>query len=267
MSLASLAEAGPWIIAGIAGLLAGSFLNVAIYRGPHQWGLVDGESRGDLARPRSYCPACKTPIPFWRLVPIVSFVLQQGRCAQCGTAIPVRYPVVEAIGGGVAIIALAAFGPTPSAAGAAVFGWALTALAFIDLETGFLPDAITLPLIALGLAANAFGLFVPVTHAIIGAIAGYGAFSIIGWMFEQLRGKEGLGLGDAKLLAAIGAWGGWIILPAVVFIGAVATLLAIVSAKAIGKSTSMDQPIPFGPGLCIAGFVALIAAPGILSGL
>lgn len=251
----------------ISGLILGSFLNVVIYRGPSMWRLVDGETRGDLARPRSYCPACKAPIPFFRLVPLVSYFLQQGKCAACGAPIPMRYPIVETLGGMVALASFLVFGATAGGLAAAFLGFALIALAFIDLDTGFLPDAITYPLIAGGLAANGFGLFASIGEAVIGAGAGYLAFRAIGFGYQRLRGREGLGQGDAKLMAAIGAWGGWTILPFVVFAGALATLGVVAASKLTGKTTSMDQPIPFGPGLCAAGFLVILVAPRLLSDL
>ncbi len=257
------------LIAALLGLLAGSFLNVVIFRGPRLWRLVDGEPRGDLAAPGSYCPACKTRLSPLSLIPLVSFVVQKGRCASCGARISWRYPVVEALGATVGILSVATFGATPAAVLAALFGFALVALAFIDLETGYLPDAITYPLIALGLIANGFGVFTPFADALIGALAGYLAFWGIGALYQKLRGHEGLGQGDKKLLAAIGAFGGWVILPAVVFFAAAATL-AFALAPAILRQRDFAEPIPFGPGLCAAGFAALLgAAPlrALLSGL
>lgn len=255
------------LIAAIIGIILGSFLNVLIYRGPSMWGLVDGDRRGDLASPRSYCPACKAPIPFYRLIPLVSYFLQSGKCADCGAPIPVRYPIVEALGGAVALASFLTFGATASTLAAALLGFALITLAFIDLETGYLPDAITLPLIAAGLLANAPGLFVPFADAAIGAAAGYVAFLGLGALYQSIRGREGLGQGDAKLMAAIGAWSGWSILPFVVFAGALATLGAVGATKLAGKKTSMDQPIPFGPGLCAAGFVVFLFAARSISAL
>lgn len=240
-----------------AGLAIGSFLNVVIHRGPTMWSLVDGEPRGDLVSPRSYCPACRTPIPSWRLVPVVSFLVQRGRCAACGAPISPRYPAVELLGGLVPVAALAAFGPTSSALAASAFGFALIALAFIDLETGYLPDAITLPLVACGLVANGFGLFVAPADAAIGAAAGYLALRAVAFAFEGLRGKEGLGRGDAKLLAAIGAWAGWQVLPFVVFAAAAATLAGFGVARLAGRKAGLEEAIPFGPGLCAAGFAIL----------
>lgn len=254
-------------VAFALGLLIGSFLNVVIYRGPHLWGLVDGDPRGGLAAPRSYCPACKTPIPWTGLAPIVSYIAQSGRCRSCGARIALRYPIVEALGGGVAVASVAAFGVTGGGLGAAVFGWALLALAVIDLETGYLPDAITLPLIAGGLLAGAFNLIVPAIDSLIGAAAGYLTFRAIGIAYRKMRGRDGLGQGDAKLLAAIGAWGGWMILPAVVFAAALITLAAIGVGAMRGKAAPLDQPIAFGPGLCAAAFLVLVLGQNALSAL
>ena len=257
-----------WFLAAFAlGLLIGSFINVVIHRGPRHWGLIDGEPKGGLAAPRSYCPACKAPIPWTGLLPIISFVAQRGRCRSCGAKIALRYPIVEALGGTVALASVAILGVTWMALGAAIFGWALLALAFIDLETGFLPDAITLPLIACGLLGGGFNFIVPLGDSLIGAGVGYAAFRAIGVAYQSMRGRDGLGQGDAKLLAAIGAWGGWMILPSVVLIGAVATLGAVLIAKAFGRARSMNDPIPFGPGLCAAGFISLLLAPEIINAL
>jgi leader peptidase (prepilin peptidase)/N-methyltransferase len=247
------------LIALAGGLVAGSFINVVIHRGPSLWGLVDGEARGNLASPRSYCPACKAPIPASDLIPILGFLLQRGRCRNCAAPISPRYPIVEAMGGLIALTAIAAFGWTNEALAISVFGFALLALAFIDLETGYLPDAITLPLIAAGLGANAFALIVPFTDAVIGAAVGYAALQGVALAYKRLRGREGLGEGDAKLLAAIGAFGGWSILPFVVFAGAAATLAVAV----FGPKAALDQPVPFGPGLCAAGFAFAVAASAI----
>jgi leader peptidase (prepilin peptidase)/N-methyltransferase len=247
------------LIALAGGLVIGSFINVVIHRGPSLWGLVDGEARGNLARPSSYCPACKAPIPASGLIPILSFLLQRGRCRNCAAPISPRYPIVEAMGGFVALAAVAAFGWTFAALAIAVLGFALLALAVIDLETGYLPDAITLPLIAAGLGANAFALLVPFTDALFGAVAGYAALQGVALAYKRLRGREGLGEGDAKLLAAIGAFGGWAILPFVVFVAALATLTVAV----LGRKTALDQPVPFGPGLCAAGFAFAVAASAI----
>ena len=251
----------------LVGVIVGSFLNVVIYRGPHLWGLVDGELRGGLASPQSYCPSCRTPIPPWRLIPVVSYIVQRGRCATCSRPISLRYPIVEILGALIATASLGAFGVSPAALAICVFGWALIALAFIDLETGYLPDAVTIPLIFVGLATNSFGAVVPFAASLSGAVAGFVAFWLIGAVFKALRGKDGLGHGDKKLLAAIGAWGGWMMLPAVVLIGALATLGAIGVSKFRGETISTDAPVPFGPGLCAAGFTCLLTGRWLFSGL
>lgn len=236
-----------------AGLTFGSFLNVLIHRGPTLWGLIDDHPRGDLVAPRSYCPRCKSPLGLANLIPVLSYVAQRGRCAICSAKISPRYPVVEALGGAAALISVLQFGLTPAALAAALFAFALIALAFIDAETGYLPDAITMPLTGAGIAANAVELFAPVRDSVIGAIAGFVIFWAIGAVYERVRKREGLGLGDAKLLAAIGAWAGWIYLPLVIFLAALATLAAI----ALRRGVKADDGVPFGPGLCAAGFVAL----------
>jgi leader peptidase (prepilin peptidase)/N-methyltransferase len=235
------------------GLTVGSFLNVVIHRGPVLWGLVDGPTRGDLVAPRSYCPSCKTPLRIANLIPVLSYFAQRGRCARCDARISARYPIVETFGAASAVLAVLMFGWTPAALAAAIFAFALIPLAVIDLETGYLPDAITLPLIGAGLAANAAELFTPLRDAVIGAAAGFTAFWAIGVIYERLRKRDGLGLGDAKLLAAIGAWTGWAHLPIVILIAALGTLGVI----AVRQGMKADDAIPFGPGLCAAGFLAL----------
>ena len=241
----------------IAGLLIGSFLNVVVYRGPAMWGLVDDSARGTLAFPRSYCPACKRQLSIGELIPLLSYILSSGRCRSCSAPIKLRYPIIELLGALAVLLAIYFFGFTVTAFSAAMLCWFLIALAAIDLETGFLPDMLTLPLIFLGLAANGVDLFVPLKSALIGAAAGYGSFRLIGELFLRLRGKEGLGQGDAKLLAALGAWLGWQALPIIVLAGSVSTLLVIVLSNAV-ESESKDQEIPFGPGLCFGGAIALI---------
>lgn len=255
-------------LAALIGLLIGSFLNVVIFRGPRLWGLTDGPPLGGLEAPRSYCPSCRQPIVWTGLIPVASFILQRGKCAACEAPISARYPVVELLGGAVAVAALLAFGVAPTALAAACFGWALIALAFIDAETGYLPDAITLPLGLAGLSANAFSLFVPLKDAAIGAAIAYASFRLIDLAYKKLRGREGLGGGDAKLLAAIGAWGGWASLPLVVGTAAVATL-AFVAYREIrsGGERQSEAEIPFGPGLCAAGFIGFIGARLVFGGL
>lgn len=249
----------------LAGLAAGSFLNVVIHRGPVLWGLIDQPTRGDLATPRSYCPACRTRLSAVNLIPLVSYAVQRGRCTTCGAKISPRYPIVEFMGGASALLAVTIFGLTPAAALATIFMLALIALAFIDLETGYLPDAITLPLVALGLVANFFGSFASLATAASGAAAGYVIFGLISLAYRRLRSREGLGLGDAKLLAAIGAWTGWMGLPFVVFFAALVTLATMGAMALIERRTAYDQPVPFGPGLCAAGAATLLFSERLIS--
>ncbi len=245
-----------WIILSTVALMVGSFLNVVIYRGPSMWGLLDDDdnNRGSLLAPRSYCPHCRQKIPFWRLIPIVSFLIQRGRCAACEGAISIRYPIVEAASLAVVTVSILTFGFTLGALLSAVLGWFLIALAMIDLETGYLPDWLTIPLVLVGLGANAGSLFTSPTDAVIGALLGFFVFTLIGIVFKRLRGYEALGGGDAKLLAALGAWGGWMILPPVVLIASLTTLAVIGLLHFTGKTINSTTPIPFGPGLCLAGY-------------
>lgn len=252
-----------WGLALVAGALIGSFLNVVIYRGPAMWGLVDQDERprGSLVHPRSYCPSCREPIPFWRLVPVVSYLLQRGRCAACGAPIPPRYILVEIMGAAAAVLGVALFGLTPAALFAALFGWFLIALAVIDWETGYLPDWLTLPLVIAGLAANALGAFAPLPDALTGAVAGYLSFRLIAEAFVRLRGYEGLGQGDAKLLAAVGAWGGWQALPLVIFAASILTLAAVLCLRLANRTVTAQTPLAFGPGLCAAGYLVVLFLP------
>lgn len=251
-----------WVILAtwvFAGLLIGSFLNVVIWRGPAMWGLIDDEARGDLVKPRSYCPSCKAPVKRISMIPVLGYLTLKGKCASCNAAISPRYPIVELLGAAAAVAAAMLFGFTVTALLAALFFWTLIALAFIDAETGFLPDALTLSLLALGLAANAIDLFAALPDALIGAIAGYLIFRLIGALFHRLRGVEGLGQGDAKLLGALGAWLGWQALAPLVFAGAMLALIAVGAMRISGRIISNDTPIPFGPALAAAGAFAMIA--------
>jgi leader peptidase (prepilin peptidase) / N-methyltransferase len=248
-----------YVTAALAGAVLGSFLNVVIHRGPAMWKLIDGPHRGDLVAPRSSCPQCGARIRNRDLVPIVSYIMLRGRCAACGAPIPLRYPLVEIMGAAAALIALYLFGLTAAAALAFVFLLFLIALGVIDHETGYLPDALTLPLAALGLLVNIAALFAPFADALLGAAIGYGAFRLVDLAFTRLRGYEGLGQGDAKLLAAIGAWLGWAALPPVVFLAALLALAGVAAAALGGVKVGRETPVPFGPALAGAGAAAMIA--------
>ena len=257
--------------AAALGLLVGSFLNVVIHRLPRMlergWQAQCAELRGeavapaeryDLVVPRSACPSCGHRIGAIENIPVVSWLALRGKCKACGTRISARYPIVELIAGAVAALAIWHFGPTWQGLAACVLLWALVTLTFIDLDTQLLPDDLTLPLLWAGLMVNVFGLFVPLREAVIGAIAGYLSLWSVYWAFKLLRGKEGMGYGDFKLLAALGAWLGWKLLPAIVLMSsAVGAVIGI--ALMIVQQRDHRQPMPFGPYLAIAGAVALFA--------
>lgn len=258
----------PWVALAF-GLCVGSFLNVVIHRLPRmmerEWRAQCAELEGktpakvpayNLVVPRSACPACGRPIAGLENIPVASWLWLRGRCAGCGARISARYPVIEIAGGAIAAYAAARYGPSLAALGAMLFCWTLLALAAIDLETQMLPDSLTLPLLWAGLALNLLATFAPLASAVIGAIAGYGALWAVYWGFRLATGKEGMGYGDFKLLAAIGAWLGWQMLPLVILlssaVGAIVGVSLIVFAR-----RSRDRPIPFGPYLAAAGAIAL----------
>ena len=261
--------------AAVIGLCVGSFLNVVIHRLPKMmergWADQCAELAGrtpeprrryDLVVPRSACPACGHAIGALDNVPVLSWLALRGRCRACRAPISPRYPIVELAAGALALAAVWQFGPGAKGLAACALLWALLALAFIDADTQLLPDDITLPLLWGGLAANLFGLFVPLASAVIGAMAGYLALWAVYWLFKLIRGKEGMGYGDFKLLAALGAWLGWPMLPQIVLVssvlGAVGGILMIVL-----KGRDKAVPLPYGPWLAGAGAVALFFGPAI----
>ena len=254
---------------GVLGLLVGSFLNVVIHRLPkmmeREWQCQCAELRGEeiplveplsLAKPRSRCPACGHGITALENIPIISWLVLRGQCSACHAAISPRYPVVEAITGLLTAFAAMHFGFGWSALGAILFIWSMIALTFIDFDTKYLPDAITLPLLWCGLLFNLSGTYTDLPSAVIGAMAGYLSLWSVYWAFKLATGKEGMGYGDFKLLAALGAWQGWQMLPLIIllssFLGAIVGILLIVLTK-----RGRDIPIPFGPYLATAGLLAL----------
>jgi len=258
------------IAAVVAGLMVGSFLNVVIHRLPkmleRQWRAECAELAGgtplapvaryDLAVPRSTCPKCGSKITAAQNIPLVSYLVLRGRCANCREPISPRYPVVEAVSGALAGYVAWRYGLSSALFGALIFTWAMIALTFIDLDTFYLPDSITLPLLWAGLLFNTGATFIDLRSAVIGAVAGYLALWSVFWAFKFATGKEGMGYGDFKLLAAIGAWLGWKMLPLVILlssvVGAVVGIALIVFAK-----HAREKPIPFGPYLAVAGLIAL----------
>ena len=263
------------VLSVLLGLFVGSFLNVVIHRLPRmmeqEWHLQAAELRGEspppaerynLAIPRSSCPHCGHAISALENIPLISYLALRGRCGHCKAPIAFRYPVVELCAGVIAGYTAMHFGATIALAAALIFVWAMIALTCIDLDTQLLPDQITLPLLWLGLAFNLGGTFVPLADAVIGAMAGYLALWSVFWLFKLATGKEGMGYGDFKLLAAIGAWLGWEMLPLVILlsslVGAVVGI-ALIAFTRHGRSV----PIPFGPYLAAAGVIALFWGPAI----
>ncbi len=256
----------------LVGLAVGSFLNVVIHRLPRmmesEWRAQCAELEGLPARddehfnlvvPRSRCPACGTPIRARDNIPVLSWLLLKGRCAHCAARISPRYPIVEALTAGLSALVAWKFGFGWTALAVGVFTWILVALTFIDADTTLLPDDLTMPLLWLGLLANLSGLVPGVTlrDAVVGAVAGYAVLWAIYWAFKLSTGKEGMGYGDFKLLAALGAWMGWqALLPVLLLssiVGAVVGLLLIAL-----KQRGRDIPIPFGPYLATAGFIVML---------
>lgn len=259
----------------LLGLACGSFLNVVIHRMPRmmetRWRAecadLNGEEapkteRYNLVVPRSACPKCGHPISALENIPVVSWLALRGKCSACKTPISPRYPLVEILTAALSGYVGWRMGFTLAALGALVFTWAMVALAFIDFDTFYLPDDITLPLLWAGLMLNLGGTFTELNSAVIGAAAGYVCLWTVFWAFKLATGKEGMGYGDFKLLAAIGAWLGWKMLPLVIllssFVGAIAGVLLIVLAR-----RGRNVPIPFGPYLAIAGLVALFHGEAI----
>ena len=259
----------------ILGLMIGSFLNVVIHRMPkimeQRWRAEYAEMSGqqppstgrfNLVVPRSQCPACGHGITALENIPLVSYLVLGGKCSACKTRISSRYPVVETLTGTLSGYIAWHFGFGLAALGALLFTWSMIALAFIDLDTFYLPDDITLPLLWTGMLFNLGGVFTDLQSAVIGAIGGYLVLWSVFWIFKFATGKEGMGYGDFKLLAAIGAWFGWQMLPQVVLlsslVGAVVGISLIVLAR-----RGRNVPIPFGPYLAIAGLIALFGGNAI----
>ncbi|MFO7954038.1 prepilin peptidase [Thioalkalivibrio sp.] len=269
-----LAELGNWTlpIGGVLGLLIGSFINVVIMRLPvmleRDWereahAILETEPAGggrehfDLVRPRSRCPQCQRPVRALENVPILSFLFLRGRCPGCGTRISWQYPAVEALTALLFVVTIWHLGPNAAGLLALVFTGVLIAAAGIDARTTLLPDQLTLPLLWLGLLVNIPGTFTDLQSAVIGAAAGYLVLWLIFHGFRLLTGKEGMGFGDFKLLAALGAWLGWQALPVILLLASlVGAIVGITLILLRGRDRNI--PIPFGPYLAAAGWLAMI---------
>jgi leader peptidase (prepilin peptidase)/N-methyltransferase len=213
-------------------------------------------ARYNLWLPRSACTACGHTLRAYENIPLVSFILLRGRCSACGAKIGWRYPLIEAASAVFAALSLAAFGPTFAALAAFGFCAALLAMSAIDLATRLLPDSLTLPLLWAGLLINLNGTFATLDAAVIGAAAGYLSLWSVYWLFKLVRGVEGMGYGDFKLLAAIGAWLGWSALLQVILVASVSGAIVGVGAT-LAKRMRLEEPLPFGPFLALAGILTL----------
>ncbi len=263
-------------LSSVLGLIVGSFLNVVIHRMPkmmeREWAQQCASLHGEelppappynLVIPRSACPSCGHRISAWENIPVISWLVLRGRCASCAAPISARYPLVEAVTGMLSGFAAWHFGFGLAGAAALLLVWALVALTFIDFDTQLLPDDITLPLLWLGLLFNSADAFTDLNSAVIGAVAGYLTLWSVYWLFKLVMKKEGMGYGDFKLLAAIGAWFGWIMLPLVILlsslVGAIVGVILMVAAK-----RGRNVPMPFGPYLAGGALVALFWGEAIM---
>lgn len=256
----------------ILGLLIGSFLNVVIHRLPV---MMEREFKRDaqeflglpqepnetasynLVVPRSSCPHCKHDISALENIPVLSYLWLKGKCRGCQASISSRYPLVELLTGLLSLAVAWHFGPTWQCLLALVFTWSLVALTFIDFDTMLLPDSIVLPVLWIGLIANMNVLYIDLPSALIGAVAGYMSLWSIFWLFKLLTGKEGMGYGDFKLFALIGAWLGWQALPVTILLSSLIGAIVGISIVII-RGQDRNIPIPFGPYLAFAGWIAMI---------
>ena len=279
MALDSLSPSFLAFMTLVFGMLVGSFLNVVIHRLPimmeREWTVqckdlltakdsseprepsAEPVERFDLVAPRSRCPSCGHQITVMENIPILSYVMLRGKCSNCQTPISIRYPLIEMLTGALAVWVILHFGANFVGASAVLLTFALIALTFIDADTQLLPDSITLPFLWLGLAFNWYGGFVPLEDAVLGAMAGYLSLWSVYQAFKLLTGKEGMGYGDFKLLAMLGAWLGYTQLPVIILFssrgGAVVGGALMVFAR-----HGRDVPIPFGPYIAAAGFLAML---------
>ena len=254
----------------LLGLMVGSFLNVVIYRLPlmmqREWqaecAALNGQeaAQGDkfnLSVPRSRCPHCQHAITAVENIPVVSYLFLGGKCRACRAPISFRYPIIEALTGVMSALVAWHFGVSWACAGALLLTWSLIALTFIDVDQQLLPDKMTLPLVWLGLLFNLFGVFTDLSSSVVGAIAGYLSLWSIYHLFRIVTGKEGMGYGDFKLLAALGAWLGWQYLPMIVLLSSLVGAVIGITLVLL-KQHQREIPIPFGPYLAAAGWIALI---------
>jgi len=292
MTLFSLLQSSPTLLLSVCfvlGLFVGSFLNVVVYRLPLMmqatWRreckeflqqdseetvqeVVSESSSNDgeqdqtpqpfnLMVPRSACPSCKSMITAWQNIPVISWLILRGKCGNCKHPISVEYPLVELLTGILSLAVAMKFGASIQLIFALLFTWSLISLALIDFHTTLLPDSITLPLLWLGLLISLVPVFISAPDAIVGAAAGYMILWIVFQTFKLITGKEGMGFGDFKLLAALGAWLGWAKLPLIILLSSLTGAIIGIMMMVLFKH-KRSQPIPFGPYLAIAGWIALM---------
>ena len=261
------------LVAAILGLMVGSFLNVVVYRLPvilqRDWQAqardvleVPQDETGEqqpfnLLWPPSRCQHCSAPVRAWQNIPVLSWLLLRGRCKECGGRISLRYPLVEVASAALSVLVAWQFGLSGQGIGMLVLTWGLLALSLIDADHQLLPDVLVLPLLWLGLLLNSFELFTSLQDAVYGAAFGYLSLWTVFWLFKLVTGKEGMGYGDFKLLAMLGAWGGWQVLPLTILLSSVVgAVLGVIILRL--QRQGMAQPLPFGPYLAIAGWIAII---------
>lgn len=264
-------------LAALFGLLTGSFLNVVIYRVPvmmergwtlfakeHlQLELTDAEKQPfNLLKPDSRCQHCGTPIKPWQNIPVISYILLRGQCGSCQTPISIRYPAIELLTSVMFAVVAIVYGWSWLTLTGLVLTAFLIALTFIDADTQYLPDQLTLPLVWLGLLANYVGGLVSLQQAVLGAVCGYMSLWLLNFVHKLWRGFDGMGAGDFKLLAALGAWLGAAVLPVIVFVAALVGVVAALVLKA-----AKSQPIAFGPCLAIAGWLVWIGYDKVMMGI
>ena len=275
--LSSIFQSSPWLFYSSTlffGLCVGSFLNVVAYRLPlmleRDWKLECHEFLEleppkldekllsiNLSTPASACPHCGHKLHFWENIPVISYLFLKAKCSSCGNGISIQYPVVELLTGVASLTVAYTFGVTLQTLAALFFTWILIALTLIDIKKQLLPDNMTLPLLWAGIILSFYGLFTDLKSSVLGAIAGYLILWSVYQLFKLVTKKEGMGYGDFKLLAALGAWIGFSYLPQIILLSSVVGSIAGISMLIIGK-TKQQQPIPFGPYLATAGWIALL---------
>ncbi len=259
-----------YLVVGVFSLCIGSFLNVVILRTPkimeQQWHqecqlllhpeqpIID-QDKLSLSHPVSTCPKCHSPIRWYQNIPVISWLVLRGKCGNCQNPISVRYPLIEVLTVACSLLVVAVWGPTLQMLFGLVLTWALIALTFIDFDTQLLPDRFTLPLAALGLAINSYAIYTSPTSAIWGYVIGFLCLWIVYYLFKIVTGKEGMGYGDFKLLAALGAWMGPMLLPLIVLLS---SLVGAIIGIILLKIRKENQPFAFGPYIAIAGWIAFL---------